>query len=79
MNDRGGGGRLRPVVMIGVAALVAVAVFRVPLATVFTFGVLLICPLMMFGMHGSHADRGQAHEDGGSPGDGEPHQHLARR
>jgi hypothetical protein len=34
------------------AVVVAVTLFRVPLATVFTLGVLLICPLLMVGMHG---------------------------
>jgi len=37
------------------AVVVAVTLFRVPLATVFTLGVLLICPLLMIGMHsGGH-------------------------
>ena len=44
-------------VLFAMAAMVVVAVtlFRVPLATVFTLGVLLICPLLMVGMHrGGH-------------------------
>ena len=37
--------------------IVAVTLFRVPLATVFALGVLLTCPLLMVGMHGGrHAD-----------------------
>ena len=37
--------------------IVAVTLFRVPLATVFALGVLLICPLLMVGIHGGrHAD-----------------------
>ena len=57
--------------------VVAVTLFRVPLATVFTLGVLLICPLLMVGMHGgghagghaTHADESradrEAHSEGG--------------
>lgn len=37
---------------LGGVVVVAVTLFRVPLATVFTLGVLLICPLLMVGMHG---------------------------
>lgn len=37
---------------LGGVIVVAVTLFRVPLATVFTLGVLLICPLLMIGMHG---------------------------
>ncbi len=42
--------RLAPVLVI-VAGLVVLAVmlFRVPLATVFTVGLLLVCPLLMMG------------------------------
>jgi len=44
--------KLRTVLLaLGGVVLVA-ALFRVPLATVFTLGVLLICPLLMIGMHG---------------------------
>lgn len=42
--------------MVGIV-IVAVTLFRVPLATVFGLGVLLICPLLMVGMHGGgHTD-----------------------
>jgi hypothetical protein len=52
-------------VLAGVV-LVAVTLFRVPLATVFTLGLVLICPLLMVGMHGGHhrAGRTSAHETG---------------
>ena len=44
-------------VLLPIAGMVIVAVTlsRVPLATVFALGVLLICPLLMVGMHGGHA------------------------
>lgn len=44
--------KLRIVLLALGAVVVAMTLFRVPLATVFTFGVLLICPLLMIGMHG---------------------------
>jgi hypothetical protein len=54
----------RYLLLIGAGVvLVAVTFFRVPLATVFLLGLVLMCPLMMFGMHGGH---GGAH---GTPGD----------
>jgi hypothetical protein len=43
-------------VVLGLVFL-AVTLFRVPLASVFSLGVLLICPLLMVGMHrGGHGD-----------------------
>ena len=42
------------VLVATVLVVLAVTLFRVPLATVFTLGVLLICPLLMVGMHGGH-------------------------
>ena len=48
------------------AAAVAVGLFRVPLGTVLFLGLLLLCPLMMAGMHGgghSHGQGGGSHED----------------
>ncbi|OGK39058.1 hypothetical protein A3A74_08280 [Candidatus Roizmanbacteria bacterium RIFCSPLOWO2_01_FULL_35_13] len=39
-----------------VAGLIAVTVFKIPLNSVFLFGVLLACPLMHFFMgHGEHS------------------------
>jgi Protein of unknown function (DUF2933) len=52
--------KLRTVLLaLAGTVLVAVTLFRIPLATVFALGVLLICPLMMVGMHGGRhtADR----------------------
>ena len=47
--------KLRTRVLVAtVLVVLAVTLFRVPLATVFTLGVLLICPLLMVGMHGGH-------------------------
>lgn len=53
--------RLAPVLVI-VAGLVflAVMLFRVPLATVFTVGLLLVCPMLMVGMHGGGHGGGHA-------------------
>ncbi len=69
--------RLAPALVI-VAGLVVLAVmlFRVPLATVFTVGLLLVCPLLMVGMHGgghggghaTHADEIRADRGGRSEG-----------
>lgn len=48
--------------------LVAVTVFRVPLATVFALGLVLICPLLMVGMH--HDDHAAGHRtEGEGPGE----------
>jgi hypothetical protein len=45
--------RLRTSLLVAAGVVVvAVTLFRVPLATVFTLGVLLVCPLLMVGMHG---------------------------
>jgi hypothetical protein len=45
----------RYLLLIGAGVvLVAVTFFRVPLATVFLLGLVLMCPLMMVGMHGGH-------------------------
>jgi Na+/glutamate symporter len=42
-----------------VAAVLAVGLFGVPLGSVLFVGLLLLCPLMMMGMHGGHgAPRG---------------------
>lgn len=74
-----GRSRFGAALLIGAAAaVVAVALFQAPLATVFTFGVVLICPLMMFGMHGSHGRHGHTHEDGASTAD-RGSQHVVRR
>ena len=37
-----------------VAAVLAVGLFGVPLGSVLFVGLLLLCPLMMMGMHGGH-------------------------
>src|SRR6266542_913892 len=51
-------------VVVGGAALLALTVFKVPLATVLLVGVWLVCPLMMMGMHGGHG-----HGNGSVSGD----------
>lgn len=55
-----GGIKIRPawIVAAGLAVLALVAV-GVPLGTLLFVGVLLLCPLLMAGMHGGH---GQAHD-----------------
>jgi len=54
-----GGTRIRPawIVAAALAVLVLVA-FGVPLVSLLYVGILLLCPLLMAGMHGRH---GQAH------------------
>jgi Na+/glutamate symporter len=54
-----GGTRIRPgwIVAAGLAVLALVA-FGVPLVSLLYVGILLLCPLLMVGMHGGH---GQAH------------------
>lgn len=44
--------------------VVAVTVFRVSVASVLSVGVLLICPLLMFGMHRGHAGDHRGHSSG---------------
>lgn len=60
--------KLRTVVLaLAGVVVVAVTLFRVPLATVFTLGLLLVCPLLMIGMHGGghgrHASANGTHAD----------------
>lgn len=61
----------RVILVVAGAVFVAVTVFRVPLATAFTFGVLTVCPFLMVGMHGggqvehSPTDGARAHVGGG--------------
>ena len=58
--------KLRTVVLVAVGlAVLAVMLFRVPLATVFSLGLLLICPLLMVGMHGRHHGGQASSSDGG--------------
>lgn len=64
--------RVRTVILVVVGLVVlAVTLFRVPLATVFTLGLLLICPLLMVGMHGGGHGGGHANspDDVGSGSD----------
>ena len=55
-TDRSGNRATIPTLLLLGAGLivVAVTVFHVPLASVFSIGVLLICPLLMIGMHRGH-------------------------
>jgi hypothetical protein len=46
------------VLVAAVIAVVAVEGFGVPLATLLIIGLILCCPLMMLGMHGSGHDHG---------------------
>lgn len=50
--------------VVGIAALAFVALaLGVPLSTLFLFGIILFCPLMMLGMHGMHGGH-QGHAGG---------------
>lgn len=65
--------KLRTTVVVAtVLAVLAVMLFRVPLAMVFTIGVLLICPLLMVGMHGAHSG-GHGGQGGARGGQGGGH------
>jgi hypothetical protein len=59
--------RIRPawIVAAGFAVLALVAA-GVPLASLLYVGILLLCPLLMAGMHGGH---GQAHGHTAHPGE----------
>ena len=62
-HQRMGGTRIGPawIVAAGLAVLAFVAL-GVPLASLLYVGVLLLCPLLMAGMHGGHG-RAHEHED----------------
>ena len=66
-GDTDRSGKRRPTIptllLLGAGlSVVAVTVFRVPLVSIFSIGVLLICPVLMIGMHRGHAggQRGRA-------------------
>lgn len=44
-------------IALGAAALAA-TVFKVPLGTLLLFGLVLLCPLLMAGMHGGEHEHG---------------------
>jgi hypothetical protein len=49
------------IALVGGVIVAVVMLLRIPLVTVFSFGVLLICPLLMIGMHrGQHAGDNRA-------------------
>ena len=54
-------------------ALVAVSVFKIPLSSVLFLGVVLMCPLLMVGMHAGGHDHGHGSgrldetDDGAAP------------
>jgi Protein of unknown function (DUF2933) len=59
VDHRTGAGRasrLQMIVLVGLGAGALVVLGIVPLRTLLTLGVLLICPLMMLGMHHGHGD-----------------------
>jgi hypothetical protein len=59
-------GRRLPLIALAVAgAAIAVAVFGVPLRSVLLLGLLLLCPLLMAGMHGGGHAHGQAPRQSG--------------
>lgn len=62
MDNRTGAGmasRLQVIVLVGLGAGALVVLGIVPLRMLLSLGVLLICPLMMLGMH-----HGRGHSDG---------------
>lgn len=54
-------------VLIGLVVAAGVAVFRVPLQSIFVLGVALTCPLLMFGMHAGGHGHGARHGGASSP------------
>lgn len=71
MNERGGRRRGTLAIVLVGAAILSVTLLKVPLATVLLVGLLLLCPLLMAGMHGSRShrerprggDRDEAHRE----------------
>lgn len=56
-------------IVVALAVAAGIAVFRVPLQSIFVLGIALLCPLLMFGMHaGGHA-RGSDHHSGHGEGE----------
>lgn len=62
--------KMHHLLMIGAAvvliALTAAGFYGTPLATLLLIGLLLLCPLMMLGMHGRGHDHGGEHAKDGS-------------
>jgi len=56
MAHSGNGGRLRALLIGGAGAAIGAGLLGVPLGTILFVGLLLVCPLMMMGMHGSHSE-----------------------
>lgn len=69
--------KMHYLLMIGAAvvliALVAAGFYGTPLATLFLIGLLLLCPLMMLGMHG------RGHDHSGEHGTERPEQRRSPR
>lgn len=59
--------RLRTaLIVIGLGAAAGLAIFRIPLQSIFVLGIVLLCPLLMLGLHasGGHGQGSHAgHED----------------
>jgi len=47
-------------IVVALAVAAGVAVFHVPLQSIFLLGIALICPLLMFGMHAGEHRRDDA-------------------
>jgi hypothetical protein len=66
--------RIRPSwIVLGALGILGLIVLGIPLATLLYIGVLLLCPLMMVGMHAGHGGNDgspRGHEDHGSSGGG---------
>lgn len=67
-----GGTRIRPAWIVAAGlAVVALVALGVPLVSLLYVGVLLLCPLLMAGMHGGHghAHGHESHSKEGNPPD----------
>jgi hypothetical protein len=60
---------------IGMAAagVITLLLLGVPLVSLLYVGVVLLCPLMMAGMHGGHGRHGWGHENGSNERRGDDH------
>ena len=72
MDGHGAFGKIRPAwIGVAIVAVGVMAALGVPLVALLFIGVLLLCPLMMVGMHGGEHD--QATHDDTWSGSAAPH------
>jgi len=66
--DVGDRGRARTLmVVIALVVVAGITVFRLPLTSIFVLGIALLCPLMMFRMHGGGHAHGADHGNPSAP------------